>query len=458
MSLLLRSLKQHATQNSHCCALRAQHESVSYRQLWDDVLHCSRYLQEQQVRVLAIALPNSIDWVIWDLACLQANITCVPVPWFFSAQQRQHLLRDAQVDSIVSEEGLTRIAAASDIVDDPVCKITYTSGSTGQPKGVCLTASALDTLSASLVDTLGDNLSRSHLSILPLSVLLENVAGVYPALVTGATVHLADSKAVLHDAGYLYRALHGTSANSTILVPELLRALIAAQSRASSTLKNLTYVAVGGARVGCGLLERAQKLALPVYEGYGLSECGSVVSVNTPQHHRMGTAGKLLPHVKASIRDGELMIHSPLASHYLHQPRFNTLATGDCARIDADSYLTITGRRKNLLITSWGRNINPEWIEAELAANENIRQAIVTGDAECSLSALIVADADVTEPSISNAIKHTNRELPGYAQIERWRRVAPFSNANGQLTGSGKPVRAAILNHYRDTHHDYTVL
>lgn len=460
MKTLWQHLKQHALTQPRRTALIDADQRLDYGDLLAQIQRRSRAISRSRGKVMALALPNSVEWVLWDLAALHAGICCVPLPAFFSKEQLSHVIADAAVDTMLDEHGLRAIAPVNPDCDPGLCKITYTSGSTGSPKGVCLTHEGIEQLNQALLEVLGTSFARHHLSVLPLSVLLENVAGLYPALMAASTIHLYDSAALMSDPAKLRGALADTRASTAILVPELLRALLACRQDEQHNLTALQFVAVGGARVTSALVSHAHEQGLPVYSGYGLSECGSVVSLNTPEHNRADSAGRVLPHLNANVIDGEIVVANPVARGYLGQVPFSGLYTGDCGEIDEDGYLYIGGRRDNLIVTSWGRNVNPEWVEAKLLDRPGVVQAIVCGEAERSLSALIVASPQASTDAIAQAIRKTNLELPHYARVHRWRRVDPFTRANGQLTGNGRPVRAHIQKIYSLTeqHHAHHIL
>jgi long-chain acyl-CoA synthetase len=200
--------------------------------------------------------------------------------------------------------------------------------------------------------------------------------------------------------------------------------------------------------VAPALLQQASQSGLPVFEGYGLSEAASVVAVNTVDHQRIGSVGRLLPHSDVEIaEDGEVMMQRPAFLGYVGETgREGTFSTGDIGMLDDGGYLYITGRKKNIIINTMGRNISPEWPESELLAQPQIAQAIVFGDANTELGALLVpSSAEVDIPKLSEAVAHANRHLPEYAQVHHWRVTTPFTISNQQLTGTGRPRRDVIM-------------
>jgi long-chain acyl-CoA synthetase len=399
------------------------------------------------VSTLAIALDNGVDWVLWDLAALNSGIPCVPVPPFFTAAQVSHLLSSAGVSHILSPDGLRNTGTRKDeILPNNVAKVTFTSGTTGAPKGVCLPQSAMENVASGIVDVLGDEFVGVHASILPLAVLLENVAGVYAGLMAGCAIHLSGLKSFGQNYARVHEVLKDTKANSAILVPEILRILMM-QVVMKGPLPDLKFIAVGGSKVYPALVLQARKMGLPVYEGYGLSECASVVSLNTPKNDRAGSVGMLLPHVKARIVGEEIQIMEPGFLGYVGERAPDVFNTGDLGHIDENGFLSVTGRKKNVLITSYGRNVSPEWVESVLLAQSAIAQAIVYGDAQSALSALIVPASSSAD--IPDALSKANTALPDYACVHDFQIVSPFTVAAGTLTGTGRPRRENILNIYK---------
>ena len=445
---MLTHLEQFA-QDSARIALEDAAGTLTYKALWRQVQQTSIMLQAAGVQRAALDLPNDRAWVIAHLACLDAEIVQVPLPPFFTAQQREHALRDAGVDTVLvpsrDGNGLLRMDKKpyrSMPLPSGTALITYTSGSTGNPKGVCLSQAGMVQVTRSLLEVLGADLARRHLSVLPLAVLLEQVGGLYAALLSGGTYVVRSEP--------LPQALALSQATSCILVPELLKYLL----QHKGPYPDLKFAAVGGARVDRTLIEAAQQQGLPVYEGYGLSESASVVAVNTPQHHKPGTVGKILPHIHYHLAaDGEMILRDPAILGYTGGVQTQgEYATGDLVAMDAQGYLTIHGRKKNQLITAYGRNVAPEWPESLLTAQPEIAQAFVYGDAQASLSALLVAGHEGAE--IGEALARVNTQLPEYARIGQWRRVPPFTASNGMATGNGRLRREAILSTYAKDSND----
>lgn len=467
------------------------------RVLWRDGALTGDALHARVVRIadalhaagaqrIASRLDNGPDWLALDLAIRELGRVHVPLPTFFTSEQVAHALRDCGADALVlaADAALAEPPAATPAASptehlrlyrlapaamplppalppNTAC-ITYTSGTTGTPKGVCLDVDALYAVARSLCDATAPLAPRRHLCLMPLSTLLENVAGVYAALMSGAEIAVPS----LGEIGYrgdggldipaLLACLHRYRPESAIAVPQLLLALTAAAEQGAAPPDSLRFLAVGGARVGQALLARAHAVGLPAYEGYGLSECASVVCLNRPGAERPGSVGKPLPHARVFAVDGELWVEGVRSLGYLGEADATTttgpLATGDLGEIDEDGYVYVTGRRKHMIITSYGRNFSPEWVESELQQHPAIAQAVVYGEARpFNVAVVWPRDPALDPPALRSALDEVNRGLPDYARVrETVRADAPLRAADGLLTANGRPRREAIYARYRE--------
>lgn len=480
MSLVLDALERHARTTPQRSALTG----AGLRLTWDDLQRqvaataawLGRRLSGLSAEApVAVALDNTPAWVVIDLALMALGRASMPLPPFFTREQTRRVLADAGAcllvgppagteDPIGAVAGLDLSAQVLDMPRRPLqlgtAKVTYTSGSTGAPKGVCLSLPQMEAVATSLVEVVGAEFAERHLAVLPLGVLLENVAGLYPTLLAGGEYHahgLADlgfARPFQPDIARLADAIEGAKVTSVILVPELLRALTAFLLHAGRKLPSLQLVAAGGAKLSPQLMAAARAVGLPVHEGYGLSECASVVALNTPRLDRPGTVGRVLPHLTLAVApDGEIVVSPRPFLGYVGQPAHEgALHTGDLGELDADGFLSITGRKSNLIVTAFGRNVAPEWVESELLAEPEIAQAAVFGEAAASLCALVVpARGELAWGALQAAVARANQRLPDYAQVARWRASPPFDPGRGELTGNGRPRRAVL----RETHHAF---
>jgi long-chain acyl-CoA synthetase len=462
-------------------------ESITYGVLIKQVKQLQSWLVVNEIKSVALMCDNSPQWIIIDLACQSANIILTPIPAFFSAKQIHHLLSSVKATLLFSENDVSLpLDCEFSTIDSPLprlnaikfndncvanvpnntSKITFTSGSTGEPKGVCLSTENQLNVALALVDKIAVTTPR-HLSLLSFSTLLENVAGLYAPLLAGGTLCIATDKnrgfngAQLTDLKSLLSFVSASKPQTMILVPELLQVLLLAISQGWRPPTELEFIAVGGSRVSTKLWYKAKALGLPVYQGYGLSECSSVVSINSKSNSsslkptNIG-AGEILPHLVAEVINGELVLRGNAFLGYLNRPESwypTQIFTGDLVSLE-DNNLVISGRKKNILINSYGRNISPEWPEAELMASGIFQQVVVLGDSKPFCIALLVpfsieTAASTPAATIQAVLDQVNTGLPEYAQIKDFIQLNKMmSFADGLTTSNGRPKRDVITQYY----------
>ena len=228
-------------------------------------------------------------------------------------------------------------------------------------------------------------------------------------------------------------------------------------------------------------------IGVPVLEGYGLTETAPVLTVNPEVRPKLGTVGPALPHVTLRIADdGEVVARGPniMKGYYRKQAatdeviRDGWFYTGDIGSLDTDGYLTITDRKKELIVTAGGKNIAPNPIEAELKRFPIVAEAVLVGDKRPYIVALLIPDFDalsaraltanekgmsreelVASPNImklfDDAVGEVNARLARYEQIKYWR-VLPvvFSIASGELTPTLKVKRRIVAERWLSTIND----
>lgn len=484
MSLILAALHRHAASHPGKVALQDEHGALTYGGLPAEIARLAGLLRAAAPRAVAILADNGKAWALADLAAHAAGIPSIPLPLFFSPAQLAHVLRTAAIDRVLTDQPQRLLAALQhhDLAVEPFYgplrrvrlpsaaptaalpagtrKVTFTSGTTGEPKGVCLGRDTMETVAESLRIASAARRDDRHLGLLPLSTLLENIGGLYTPLLAGATICLPGLASVGLsgssglDAGRLLAALGDWHASTAIMVPQMLREIVAAIQTGAARPHGLRYLAVGGAPVAMRLMEAAHAVGLPVHEGYGLSECASVVAVNRPDDSRLGSVGKPLPHLELAFADdGEILVRGLRWRGYLGEDDTgaepDVIATGDLGYLDADGFLFITGRKKNMFVTAFGRNVAPEWVEGELAADPAIAQAACFGEARPFNCAVIVHGPGIPQAAIEAALEQANRRLPDYARVRAWIPAAePFTADNGLSTPNGRLRRSAIFGRY----------
>jgi long-chain acyl-CoA synthetase len=470
---------------------------------------CLYVLAHSQARVLicedALQL-GKIEQVRSELPMLQHVFTMVPA-------LRTGSLEDLR--ALGAREGEPRFA---DVDPGAVATIVYTSGTTGPPKGCELTHANLLATIRMYEEQLELGPDAVFFMFLPLAHSLARMVQMV-ALDTGATLAFwqGNPKVLLEDIAEA-RPTHLPS------VPRVFekihtRALAAAEESSAPRRRAFRWALAAGARARraehAGPLLRAQhrladrlvlarvrglfggdlRLGLTgaapiardvleffdacgtlVLEGYGMTETSAAATLNTPEAYRFGTVGRPLPGSEIAIAsDGEVLMRGPHVFAGYHRDEDatretfngNWLRSGDLGAIDPDGFLTITGRKKDLIITSSGKNITPSNIEAALRESRWIADAVVYGDERPYLVALLTLDPDEIEAlataggppahsdprvlaAVQAAVDATNDR---FARIEQIKRFAvldhDFTQAGGELTPTLKVKRAAVYERYR---------
>ena len=419
--------------------------------------------------------------------------------------------RDAEFDS-----------AARAIAPDDLATIIYTSGTTGTPKGVMLTHGNLaSNISHSLS---GFNIRGGEISIsfLPLShvtarhvdlaMLYRGVTLAYvsfldqlpqallevcPTIFVGVPrvyekIHgQVDLKAKSFPKKWIYRwALSlGRAHRANILDDQpppslawkLANQLVYSKVRAGMGGRAEVFIS-GGAPLGRELAEWYADIGIRIDEGYGLTETSPVIAVNNPKAHKLGTVGKPLPNLEVrTAEDGEILVRGPsVFKGYWNLPQETQAAfvdgwfkTGDIGNVDADGFLSVTDRKKDLIKTSGGKFIAPQPLENSLKHNALIGEALVLGDKRKFPAVLIAPCFPVLEDwaranqiafssrkyLISHArvralyegiVADLNRNLARYEQLKKVILIAEeFSPENGALTASMKLRRRVVEERYR---------
>ena len=410
------------------------------------------------------------------------------------------------------------------VADPGLATIIYTSGTTGFPKGVMLSHRNMlsNVHDAPQILPLGaDDVS---LSFLPLSHGFERTTGLYtPLSVGGSIAYGGGTVSLLRDLAevrptllccvprvleLVYRRVLGERESAGFAKRQLLDWALAlgrsvgtrrVEERAIPPLHQLQlqlidrlvfqklrhtlggrirFLVSGGAPLNAEIARFFYGIGLTVYEGYGLTEAGPVISCNRPGQTRLGTVGVALPQVEVKIdTDGEICARGPnIMDGYYQRPEDTAavldadgwLHTGDVGTIDSDGFITITDRKKDLLITDSGENIAPQPIEGALKQDPLIEEACLIGDKRPFVTALLVPNQALVETLarkngvsgdwrtvlghqtvqglFRDRVNAVNKTLPTPARIRQFRVLdQPFSQDRGELTPTMKVRRRHVL-------------
>ncbi len=359
----------------------------------------------------------------------------------------------------------------------------YTSGTTGHPKAVIYCHDQLRWLAeelAALYPWRERNRWGAYLSYLPMSHVVEGILASYSPYYVPAALDIY----FLHDFSALTEALKLSRPTIFFSVPrffekvrvaflqnhlaqvynqhnagllhDLLRPLLRHGLLRRAGLDRAKQMLVGSAPISSNLLAFFQELGIPVHNAYGLTEA-PLVAVNRLGRNRVETVGELLPHTLTRFGpDGEIQISGPqVTSGYLEDGCLKPFpggwfATGDLGSLSADGFLSLHGRKKEILITAYGENIQPSATEARLRTIPGVAEAMIVGDGRPFCAALLwleKPDADAKEiERIREAVDTINSNLPRPARIRRWAILRnSLTVANGDLTGSMKVKRTLVI-------------
>lgn len=422
--------------------------------------------------------------------------------------------------------GTATLQARRDADPQSLASIVYTSGTTGRPKGVMLSHHNMLSVAHGVLMTVEVFQEDLLLSFLPLSHTFERTVGYYLAVMSGASVAYARS------IGQLAEDLATIRPTALIAVPRVFERIygricdtLRQQSAAKQRLFNaavevgwahferqqgraawqpklllqrtldklvakkvqarlggrLRLAVSGGAPISPEIARFFIGLGVPLIQGYGLTETSPVVAANCLPHNQPSSVGRPLRNLEVSIgAQDELLVRGPgVMKGYWNNHKATAeiidadgwLHTGDQARIDAQGYIHITGRLKDILVLSNGEKVPPADMEGAIALDTLIEQVMVVGEGKPFLSALVVLDGDhwmsfaqdqgldplnaktLQDDRVENAvikrIRLALKDFPGYAKIRRVHlMLEPWTVGDGLLTPTMKVKRAQVLAHY----------
>lgn len=352
----------------------------------------SSQLQAEKIAAIVDRLPQLEFVVSFQPISAPARLTYLAWPgllqrgWLRGAPARHEILK--------------REAAIS---GDDLATLIYTSGTTGNPKGVMLTHSNLLSNAIATRDLADIQPGDVQLSWLPYSHIYARTVDHYLTTASGTTLALAES------VDTLVANLAETIPMWMNSVPRFYEKVWSGietfppDKRAKELRKifgpNLRHLSSGGAPLPKHIGQAFYEMGLPIFEGYGLTESSPVICFNSAARHRLGSVGPVIGGVEVKIApDGEILTRGPhVMKGYWKNPEATAQAivdgwlhTGDVGHLDADGFLYITDRKKDLIITSGGKNIAPTELERLLISDPYIDQALVYGDRRPFVTAIVV--------------------------------------------------------------------
>ena len=453
--------------------------TLTFNMLQQRVQQFAGYLQEQQLqkgeRVL-IWSASRIDWMVAYLATLLVGAVVVPLDvstkedflsriasttearYLITTSKQYQSLKEPPVPLIDIEAlpaGTFQADQLACVQKDDLAELVFTSGTTGQPKGVMLSHGNIASNAQAALQMVDIHHEDRTLSILPLSHMLEAMIEV-ALLSSGASIVYA--RTLVPDT--LLKLLGSQDITCMVLVPQALQLFMNGierqvrqqkkekawamlhriASRLPFTWRRVLFGAVhkrfggrfrfficGGAYLNPQLAERWENMGFRVQQGYGATECAPVISVTPYRDHIHDAVGKAMPGVRVRIaEDGEILVHGPnVALGYWKNPVASEAAfkdgwyyTGDLGYQDERGFLYIKGRKKNLIVLANGLNVYPEDIENVLVSSSAVKDAVVIGLTENAHEPVVHAVLLMDDPTqAKTAIQQANKQLASHQQV-----------------------------------------
>jgi long-chain acyl-CoA synthetase len=436
---------------------------ITWNQLADDVRRAALFISQHGIEPgdrVATYANNTYDWILVDLAIQMARAVHVPLhrdlspdqamdqtlhsgakilfldcdqadfDAFHSIERRRvkrisiecptgrpnvdgTLLREMLVDVDPEKAREVEQAAIAELSPDDLATILYTSGTTGEPKGVMLSQGNLLSNTLAIVESFALRSDDVRLNFLPFSHIFARTCDLYTWIAAGHQLALTECREKIITGA---RAIHPTVINGVpFFFDKVHRKLTLAtgESEPGRLQKalggNIRACCSGGAAISPKVEQFFFDHEVPVLQGYGLTETSPVLTISSEDALKHGTVGKPLAGVDIRIaEDGEILARGPnIMLGYWNDPEATAsiitdgwLHTGDLGQFDDEGFLTITGRSKEIIVAATGQNIAPTLIENCLTQDPLILQAMVVGDGRHCLGALIVPDPDALKAEI----------------------------------------------------------
>ncbi|MFP6575296.1 MAG: long-chain fatty acid--CoA ligase [Pirellulaceae bacterium] len=377
-------------------------------------------------------------------------------------------------DQVSGTEGADQQLSEQGVRADSLATILYTSGTTGQPKGVMLTQQNLVSNAVGTYEAVGREPDDVRLSFLPLSHIFARTCDLYTWLVGGTQLAVAESRdtvmadcaevqpALLNGVPYffdkLYRSLNEQGLAQT---PGVLRQVLGGRIRNCCS---------GGAALPNHVFDFFEQQEVPLYQGYGLTESSPVITVSSENQVKRGSVGKPLRDIEVRIAaDGEILTRGPhiMVGYYKNDQataeviQDGWLSTGDLGSLDEEGFLFITGRKKEIIVTLGGKNVAPVLLESLLTEDPLLEQVMVIGSERKFLTALVFPNIQVldkelavgedclSDPRVLALIEERIHDrlvgLSPYEQIGRFTLIdRPFSLERNEMTPKLSLRRAVI--------------
>jgi long-chain acyl-CoA synthetase len=524
---------------------------LSWKEAGDQVSRLAAGLVEAGVTPgdrVVLKSENRLEWLLSDLAVMTTGAVTVPIYPSTPARGVQQIVDNSQARlAIVSGEDeagrpqVERVVSmdvelqrwlerapqartleqlegrAAALSPEELATIVYTSGTTGEPKGVMLAHRNLVDMARGCLEEFDVGEADSNLSFLPYSHVLERINSMLVLLAAGGTTwlsrgidHLAEDiqesrPTVMVAVPRVYEKMHQRvleqvakaaprrqalfrwalgqgrrrSRGQRALLHPLADRLVLSRLRERLTGGRLRFFVSGGAPLGREVEEFFWSFGVPIYNGWGMTETSSGATSNNPRRHRFETVGTPLPGVRLRIAgDGEILVDSPgnMLGYFRNEAATaevledGWIHTGDIGELDADGFLQITDRKKDLIKTAGGKFVAPQPLEARLQEDPIVERTLVLGDGRPYAVALVVPDWNAmrrqlglkgapeslvenkqARAAVQRLVDALNADVGSWERVRYFKLLAhDFSEENGEITPTLKVKRRVVQERYRE--------
>lgn len=484
-------------------------QSVTYRQFQEDIDALGTFFYSQGLQNIKIAVlgENSYSWILTYFAAVLGSNVIVPIDKELPDAEINTLLLRCGAKALVYAESYTDTAEKmrsgksvsqiypmkeyssyldigqklisggdhsfqqNEVNEEDVCSIIFTSGTTGEPKGVMLTQKNL------MVDTVSACrnvwFTGASMLTLPLHHTFAFTTSILVMLVYQKTICINKSLRTFQTDMQMFKP------QNMLLVPLYIETMYkniwktAKEQKKETALKimiawsnllrkcgidlrrklfrsihtqfggNLDLIVSGGALLEQKFIDGMDDIGIQILNGYGITECSPVVAVNRNQYMKKGSVGLPISCCDIRIHNGEICVRGDLVMAGYYQDETATsevmedgwFRTGDLGYLDEDGFLYITGRKKNLIILSNGKNVSPEELESKILGIEHVLEVVVYSENDFITAEIYAED----ETGIEDGIASLNKELPGYKRIQKVKfRKSAFEKTTTQKIKRGR--------------------
>ena len=418
---------------------KTETKNISYKELNNLVDSYAINLNSLKGEKIGILSENRYEWEIAFFAILKTGNVVVPLDKSLTQEEIENISSRVDMKYVFTSNNFLEKAKAikntivfenikidlkteklnfSKINPEDLAVVCFTSGTTSESKAVCLTHKNLCANIHGVEKIYNLSMDDTCLAAMPLSHVLEGLFNMLNSINVGA------SRAHVNGVENIIDALGKFKVTYMGAVPAVLDYLLNYEDELAHISKRVNMFMCGGAKLNVETINSYAKIGIKVIQGYGLTECSPVVSLETDKYHKLGSVGKVIPGVEVTIRNldeegiGQIVLKGESIGNYLDKKSNDLiLQTGDLGYIDDEGYLFISGRQQDMIVLPNGKKVFPEEIEVLLNKIDLVNESMVY-DNSGKIAAIIVTDSLNNKPKIEEKVRRVNKLLPIFKQIQ----------------------------------------